>query len=95
MPELENKKEQEIWWRKPLLMFAELSGWIAFPVIMAVFLGKWLDDRYGTKPWLFLLAVGVAFVISTIGIVRSAMDAMNQIDQFNNKDNKNKDNARQ
>ena len=51
-------------WALALKIMAKLSGWFAFPVIIAIFLGKWLDKKFGTEPWLFLTTVGVAFLIS-------------------------------
>ena len=55
---------------------------------MAVFLGKWLDEKYGTKPWLFLLCVGVAFIISSIGIVKEALEAMKKVEEEEKKKGK-------
>lgn len=72
--------DQEVsWWQPSVVLFGRLSGWIAFPVIIALFVGKWLDQRYQTDPWLFLLSVGVAFVASSIGIVKEASNAMKNI----------------
>lgn len=80
MVDEQSKKEApDNWWQQPLFLFMELSGWIAFPVIIAVFLGKWLDQKFETKPWLFLTTVAFAFTISIIGIVRSAVKSMKQI----------------
>lgn len=76
-----NEDLQDPWWRPALFLFFELSGWIAGPIIIAVFVGEWLDQRYGTEPWLYLASVGVAFTISTIGIVRGAMKAMKKIEE--------------
>lgn len=63
------------------MLFGRLSGWIAVPVILAVFLGKWLDKRYGTEPWLFLLSVGGAFILSSFGIVRDSVSEMKRIEK--------------
>ena len=52
---------------------AALSGWIAFPVIIALFLGKWLDKKFNTDPWLFLATIGLAFLISMYGLVINAL----------------------
>lgn len=85
-----NKKEEKInkpWWQDSVSLFMQLSGWIGIPVILGVFLGQWLDNKYGTKPWLFLGTVGLAFVISTIGIVKEATAAMKKIDEDNKKKN--------
>jgi F0F1-type ATP synthase assembly protein I len=93
MTKLENTNSNEIWWNKPLALFSQMSAWIGFPVIGAVFLGQWLDERYQTKPWLFLLTVGLAFIISMVGIIRIAIQSINEIDNNNShnniKDNKN------
>lgn len=66
-----------------MILFAKLSGWIAGPIIIALFIGKWLDKKYGTEPWLFLLSVGIAFVFSTFGIVRDSLREMKRIEEDN------------
>lgn len=75
------KKAEKLWWQPAFVLFFELSGWIAGPIILAIFLGKWLDNKYGTEPWLYLSSVGMAFVISIVGIVRGAMKAMKQMER--------------
>ena len=62
-----------------MILFGKLSGWIAGPVILAVFLGKWLDRKFDTEPWLFLLSVGAAFILSSFGIVRDSIKEMERI----------------
>lgn len=63
-----------------LVMFTKMSGWIVSPVLVAIFLGRWLDGKYGTEPWLFLLCVGVAFLISTSGLIINASKIYRDID---------------
>ena len=67
------------WWQPSVILFTRLSGWIGGPIILALFVGKWLDKKYHSEPWLFLLSVGVAFVISTVGIVKESTEAMQKI----------------
>lgn len=69
------------WWQPGMVLFARLSGWIGVPVIIGVFVGKWLDKKYNTEPWLFLLSVGVAFIFSTYGIVRDSLREMKRIEK--------------
>lgn len=76
------------WWQPSLVLFARLSGWIGGPILAAVFVGKWLDRKYGTEPWLFLLTVGIAFIVSMIGIVKDAIREMKRIEDESKK-NKN------
>lgn len=82
--------EKNNWWQPGVELFLKLSGWIAVPIIAAIFLGKWLDDKHGTEPWLFLLSVFIAFIISNVGIVYNAINAMKDLDDLT-KNNNNKD----
>jgi F0F1-type ATP synthase assembly protein I len=49
-----------------------MSAWVAAPVLLGAFIGSWLDEQQGTEPWFFLGSVGVAFLISIIGLVLEA-----------------------
>jgi hypothetical protein len=69
------------WLRRGLLMFAESSGWIAFPVIGALFLGRWLDEKQDTAPLYFLSLTALAFIISCVGIGMVGVRYMKQIDK--------------
>lgn len=88
MGDAPQKKEKGAWWKPGLFLFYRLSGWIAGPVVAAVFLGRWLDNKYKTEPWLFLLSVGVAFFISSFGIVRDTMKEMRRIEKEDKKSSK-------
>jgi len=69
------------WWQPGILLFAKLSGWIIGPILVAIFIGKYLDEKYNTDPWLFLLSVGIAFGLSTFGIIRDAMKELKRIEK--------------
>ncbi len=87
-----NKSGKETpWWQPGMVMFARLSGWIAFPVIGALFLGKWLDKRYDTEPWLLLATVGLAFVVTSIGIAKEATKSFKEIEEQAKKEKKDKE----
>ncbi len=65
------EKENEIippWWRDGLVNFAKVSASIAIPIIIALYLGKYLDNHFGTTPWIFLGLTALAFIISLISI---------------------------
>ena len=82
----ENNSEQA-WWQPALTLFAKFSGWIVVPVIAGVLIGKWLDDKYGTDPWLFLATVGFAFLISMFGLIKNVGEEYRKIDgELKNKD---------
>lgn len=81
----EEQKPNRPWWQPGLQLFLRLSSWIAGPVLIAVFVGKFLDQKYRTEPWLFLGSVGVAFVISTVAIVVVGMREMGKIEKESRK----------
>lgn len=74
-----------------MLMFARLSAWIVAPVLIGAFIGKWLDKKHDTEPWLFLTATGLSFIISMIGLTIEAKKEMGKIEKESEKNKKNKD----
>jgi F0F1-type ATP synthase assembly protein I len=80
------------WWQPAIYTFMKLSGWIAFPILIGVFIGKWLDKKFNSDPWLFLLSVGIAFIISMLGLVKNTLKEYKKIaDEENSKKNNKKD----
>lgn len=84
-----NEKEKTAWWQPALVLFTKFSGWIAAPVILGAFLGKWLDKKYGSEPWLFLAMVGLAFFISMIGLVKIVSEEYKRIEKENKEEKNN------
>jgi F0F1-type ATP synthase assembly protein I len=64
------KKEDSSWWREPMLAFTRISSWIVAPILIALFIGKYLDKKWGTEPWAFVAVTGFAFLASCYGIIR-------------------------
>lgn len=81
-------KQKAPWWQPSLILFTKLSGWILGPVILGVIVGKWLDKKYNTEPWLFLATVGIAFFLSMFGIVRDSLREMRRIEKEENQKSK-------
>ena len=75
----ESNTKSSPWWKPALTVFSQVSGWIVVPLVLALIVGKNLDVRFGTEPWLFIGAAGVAFAVSTFGIVRTASAYMRDI----------------
>ena len=61
-------KNKNFWLQIGLKMFVESTGWIAMPVVGALFLGRWLDNKYNSQPIFFLGLTILAFIISSVGI---------------------------
>lgn len=77
------KTTGQIWWARPMQMFLRISVWIALPLIISLFFGKWLDKKFGTEPWLLLICSGLAFFLSIYGIIKNAKKEFKKIEDAN------------
>ena len=68
-----------------LELFAQISGWIVLPLLLAIFIGKKLDTHFQTEPYLLLACVGVAFTITLVGLVKQAKTALKNIAEASRK----------
>lgn len=72
---MENEEKTTIntpWWREGLIIFTKVSAYIAVPIIIASFIGKYLDQKYNTGNLLFLFLVAIAF-LTTIYLIWKEM----------------------
>lgn len=74
-------RRSEAWWKPAMEIFTSVSAWIVGPIVAALFLGKWLDNKFNSEPWLFLAAIGLAFSISCFGITRITLDYIKKIEE--------------
>lgn len=81
---MEPENIKKPWWRDSILIFAKVSVWIAVPVIIALFVGKALDKEFGTKPWLFLATMAVAFGLTIFGIYKMTVKEMKNLENNGN-----------
>ncbi len=82
---ISENNSRQAWWQPALILFAKFSVWIVVPVIAGALIGKWLDDRYGTEPFLFLATVGFAFLISMFGLIKNVIEEYGKIEDENKK----------
>ncbi len=64
-----------------MIMFAKVSAWVAIPIVLALFIGKYLDKKYDTSPWIFVGATILAFSISMIAIGKISIKYIHKIDK--------------
>lgn len=74
-------KGTDSWWQPAMEVCAKVTGLIAGPIVIALFLGQWLDSRYHTEPWFFLASMGLAFIASLVGIVKIALKYIKDIEK--------------
>lgn len=67
-------------WQPGMQLFLKLSGWIGGPVLIAVAFGTYLDAQYHTDPWLFLLSVGISFIVSTAALIYYGLKEIRRIE---------------
>lgn len=75
------KKPQKAWWQPGLEIFAQITGWLVAPIVIALFAGKALDKKYHSEPWFFLGLTFVAFFISISGLVFITVKYIKQVDK--------------
>ena len=77
MVSLKNNPE----WIRAARIFGEISTWVIVPIVVALILGKYLDGRFDTKPWIFLSATILAFIVTFTGIARILTKYIKEIDE--------------
>lgn len=60
------------YWLFALRIVGDFGATIAIPVVVLAYLGKRLDVRYNTPPWLLITGFIVAALVSGIMIYRKA-----------------------
>lgn len=76
-----NNQEKKQWWQPGMEIFAQVTGWIAGPIIISLFLGKYFDTKFNTKPWIFLGLTALAFFITCYGIVKMTTEYIKKIEK--------------
>ncbi len=54
--------------REGIGIFSEITGLIALPVVAGALMGKWLDEKYGTEPWLIITGTVLGIAVAAISI---------------------------
>ncbi len=67
-----HEPKDKSWQSVALAIGAQATGWIVGPALLGLWLGTVLDQRYATQPLWVLICMGVAFVITVIGLLRLA-----------------------
>lgn len=83
MFDFKNSQDKDLW-RLGLNAFAQMSGAIAIPVLIALFVGRFLDQKYQTGHLYFFILTLVAFIISCVSIGVLGVKYLNQINKTNN-----------
>lgn len=66
-------KSDAPYYRFAMKVFADFSGTIAIPAVLAALLGKWLDQKYSTQPRYLVLLLVFAFLSTGFSIRKKAI----------------------
>jgi len=72
---------KDTYWGPVMRILVSITAWIAGPVIIGSLIGRWLDQKFNTGPWLFLIAVGICFLVSMFGLTIMALKEFKKIDE--------------
>ncbi|HOX10677.1 MAG TPA: AtpZ/AtpI family protein [Candidatus Moranbacteria bacterium] len=75
----EQQKKNVPGWHRELALFFKMSCWICFPAVAGAFIGKFLDRKFHSEPWLFLFCIGFSFVLSIVEIIIIGMKEMENL----------------
>jgi len=73
------------YYRLAMKIFAEFSGSIAVPAVLAAVLGKWLDQKYHTQPRFLILLLTVALLSTAVHLQKKAVQYQSDYDRLLNK----------
>lgn len=60
------------YWIFALRIAGDFGATIAVPVVLLAYFGRYLDARWGTRPWLLIGGFALAATISAVLIARKA-----------------------
>jgi len=69
-----NKKQENSW--SALGLAWELGYTIAVPLVALALLGRWIDKKLGTSPWILLLGILVSIAISSWLVYKKTLDIL-------------------
>ena len=88
MPEDNNKAvgprqngKDRAWWAPAMFIFFRTTAWIAAPIVIALYVGDYLEKKFGTGTHLLLITVAVAFIATIAGLIRTATIEFKKMDK--------------
>ncbi|MBU0994532.1 MAG: AtpZ/AtpI family protein [Proteobacteria bacterium] len=64
-------KRETVRWVRELASYSSLGLTVAFSIFIGLFLGVYLDRRFGTNPWLTLIGLGFGIAAGFSNIIRA------------------------
>ncbi|RJO59422.1 AtpZ/AtpI family protein [Candidatus Parcubacteria bacterium] len=61
---------------------------IAIPIVIFALLGRILDKKFGTSPWLLLAGILISILISSFGLIAKFKKMLKKLESDNRKESK-------
>lgn len=79
----EIKEKSQVWFALSLAW--QLGYSIAIPLVALALLGRFLDKKFGTSPWLLLVGIFLSLIVSTFAVYFRTMKILKETDLENKK----------
>ncbi len=84
---MENKNKDISWWKPGIILFTKVSIYIIVPIILALYIGKYLDKKYHTAPWVFLILTFISFLMSLFIVWKNFKKYIKKLEEENENNN--------
>ncbi|MDD5750495.1 MAG: hypothetical protein PHU56_02495 [Candidatus Pacebacteria bacterium] len=75
--------EGDNWQAEGLIVFLKIWGWLLIPLVVFLFLGKWLESKMPLlAPWPFIASMGVGFFVTMFGILKETLILWKKVNGF-------------
>lgn len=74
-------KNKAPWWSGGLIIFTKVSASIAIPIVIALYVGKYFDNKFNTSPYIFLGLTFVAFFTSAFSIWKNVKKYIKDLEE--------------
>jgi hypothetical protein len=68
------------WWKPVMIFYVKTTSWIVFPLVIAIFGGKYVSKSFSSQT-LFFLVVMVGFGVTCFGIYREIKQYKKDLDK--------------
>ena len=79
-----NLNEDKYWWKPVMFFYAKTTSWIIFPLILALLIGRYFGQSFGSQLFFFLCVIA-GFGITCFGIYREIKQYKKDLDKGNEK----------
>lgn len=78
-------KNNNMW--QYLALAGNIGAVIALPLVALAILGRFLDRKWETSPWIFITSIVLAFIISTFILATKTLQAMKALESTHDEKN--------